>query len=334
MLDADIAKCFDQIDHNALLSKLNTFPTIRRQIRVWLKAGVIDFSAYANRQKSYSKTTEGAPQGGCISPLLANIALHGMSHRIQQAFPKRQSTVNENNICISSPELIRFADNFVILHEDITVVQRCQQIIAEWLGRIGLELKPSKTRITHTLNKSEGRVGFDFLGFTVRQFPVGKYHSQSSNGELLGFKTLITPSKTKLKAHMQKVGKLIDGHKSVPQADYLPPQISDTFNILYDNPSETSPNDYRFDICASTERDVADNAFGVVEKNIPGGRCAVLRHIGDDANLGESITYLYSKWLPLSGEEPRDFPLFLHRVSFFPDVPEHEAITDIFLPLK
>jgi AraC family transcriptional regulator len=114
----------------------------------------------------------------------------------------------------------------------------------------------------------------------------------------------------------------------------LTPQVSATFNILYDNPSETSPENYRFDICASTERDVADNPFGVVEKTIPAGRCAVLRHIGDDANLGESITYLYSKWLPSSTEEPRDFPLFLQRVSFFPDVPQHEAITDVFLPIK
>jgi AraC family transcriptional regulator len=114
----------------------------------------------------------------------------------------------------------------------------------------------------------------------------------------------------------------------------LPPQVSDTFNILYDNPSETSSENFRLDICASTERDVADNSFGVVEKTIPGGRCAVLRYIGDDANLGESITYLYRNWLPWSGEEPRDFPLFLQRVKFFPDVPEHEAIIDLFLPLK
>jgi len=114
----------------------------------------------------------------------------------------------------------------------------------------------------------------------------------------------------------------------------LSPQVSSTFNILYDEPSETSPEDFRLDICASTERDVADNPFGVVEKTIPGGRCAVLRHIGDDANLGESITYLYSKWLPSSGEEPRDFPLFLQRVKFFPDVAEHEAVIDVFLPLK
>jgi AraC family transcriptional regulator len=116
--------------------------------------------------------------------------------------------------------------------------------------------------------------------------------------------------------------------------NHLPPQVSDTFNILYDNPSETSPENFRLDICASTLRDVTNNSFGVIEKMIPGGRCAVLRYIGDDVNLGESITYLYSNWLPLSGEEPRDFPLFLQRVKFFPDVPEHEAIIDVFLPLK
>lgn len=69
MLDADIAKCFDKINHNVLLSKLNTFSTIRRQIRAWLKAGVIDFSEYALREKSDNTTTSmGVPQGGAISP--------------------------------------------------------------------------------------------------------------------------------------------------------------------------------------------------------------------------------------------------------------------------
>lgn len=76
VLDADIAKCFDRIDHKALLNKLNTFPTIRRQIRAWLKAGVMD-----NLQ--YFDTSEGTPQGSVISPLLANIALHGMEWRIK-----------------------------------------------------------------------------------------------------------------------------------------------------------------------------------------------------------------------------------------------------------
>jgi AraC family transcriptional regulator len=79
---------------------------------------------------------------------------------------------------------------------------------------------------------------------------------------------------------------------------------------------------------------VEENTFGIVEKTIPGGRCAVLRHVGSDDTLGEAIQYLYSTWLPASGEEPRDFPLYLQRIRFFPDVPEREAILDVFLPLR
>ncbi|MBW4521740.1 MAG: AraC family transcriptional regulator [Scytolyngbya sp. HA4215-MV1] len=116
--------------------------------------------------------------------------------------------------------------------------------------------------------------------------------------------------------------------------NHLPPKVSATFNILYDDPFKTSPDDYRLDICASTARAVVENPFGVVEKIIPAGRCAVLRHFGSDDHLSQSITYLYSQWLPLSGEELRDFPLYLQRVRFFPDVPEHEAISDLFLPLQ
>jgi len=219
VLDADIAKCFDKINHNVLLSKLNTFPTICRQIRAWLKAGVIDFSEYALREKSDNTTSMGVPQGGTISPLLANIALHGMENRIKQVAETLPGGKRDNRNAIS---LIRFADDFVILHKDLSIIQRCQQIMSEWLSELGLELKPSKTRISHTLNEYEGHIGFDFLGFTVRQFPVGKYHSgKSSNGKLLGYKTIITPSKTKLKAHMRQIGKLIDGHKSVPQSDLI-----------------------------------------------------------------------------------------------------------------
>jgi AraC family transcriptional regulator len=114
----------------------------------------------------------------------------------------------------------------------------------------------------------------------------------------------------------------------------LPPKVSATFNILYDNSAETDPGDFRFDLCAATEREIALNSFGIVAKTIPGGRCAVLRHAGSDDTLAETLTYLYSEWLPQSGEEPRDFPLYLQRISFFPDVPEHEAVCDVFLPLK
>ncbi len=113
----------------------------------------------------------------------------------------------------------------------------------------------------------------------------------------------------------------------------LSPKASATFNILYDDPAGTAPQDYRLDICATTNREIASNLFGVIEKTLPGGRCAVLRHQGSDNGLGQAIAYLYSQWLPHSGEALRDFPIYVQRVSFFPDVAEHQAVTDIFLPL-
>ncbi|MEA5520818.1 group II intron reverse transcriptase/maturase [Limnoraphis robusta] len=203
VLDADIAKCFDRIDHETLIRKLNTFPTIRRQIRAWLKAGVMD-------GKQLFPTSEGTPQGGVISPLLANIALHGMEERIKQYAETMTGRKQANRQNLS---VIRYADDFVILHEDITVVQRCKEIISEWLQGMGLELKPSKTRLAHTLNQYEQeKPGFDFLGFTIQQFPVGKYHSKQ------GFKTIITPSKQKQKVHYDQIASVIKTHKAAPQA--------------------------------------------------------------------------------------------------------------------
>ncbi|MGI2908521.1 group II intron reverse transcriptase/maturase [Tolypothrix sp. VBCCA 56010] len=215
VLDADIAKCFDRIDHEALLNKLNTFPTMRRQIRAWLKAGVMD-----NMQ--YFDTSEGTPQGGVISPLLANIALHGMEERVKQyaeTLPTRGGFGKRDNR--KALNFIRYADDFVVLHEDRTVVQRCKEIISEWLKGMGLELKQSKTRFAHTLNQCEQeQPGFNFLGFSIRQFPVGKYHTgkTSRGNKPLGFKTIITPSKDKQKVHYDKIAVVIDAHKTAPQA--------------------------------------------------------------------------------------------------------------------
>ena len=120
-----ISKCFDRIDQEALLIQLNTFPTIRRPVRAWLKAGVID-------DKQLFPTSEGTPQGGVVSPLLANIALHGMEERIKKfvdTLPTRNGHGKRDNC--RSLSLIRYAHDFVILYEDITVVQRCKEIISE-----------------------------------------------------------------------------------------------------------------------------------------------------------------------------------------------------------
>jgi RNA-directed DNA polymerase len=75
VLDADISKCFDKINHEELLNKINTFPTMHRLIKAWLKSGVMD-------DGQFFETNSGTPQGGVISPLLANIALHGMEQLV------------------------------------------------------------------------------------------------------------------------------------------------------------------------------------------------------------------------------------------------------------
>jgi RNA-directed DNA polymerase len=211
VLDADIAKCFDKINHDKLLDKLLTYPTLRNQIKSWLKSGVID-------NGELFPTAEGTPQRGVISPLLANIALHGMELKIKsyaETLKGKGSKTNRRDTI----SLIRFADDFVILHENLEVIKECQVIIQDWLNELGLELKASKTKISHTLNKIDGNVGFDFLGFTIRQYPQGKNHSgKNSHGKILGFKTTITPSKEKIKTHIKKVGDVIRSHKSSPQS--------------------------------------------------------------------------------------------------------------------
>ena len=89
------------------------------------------------------------------------------------------------------------------------MVKKCQEIIADWLSDMGWELKPSKTKLTHTLNEIEGNVWFEFLGFHVQQHQVGNYRSaKTSKGNPLGFKTLITPSKTKVKIHLAKIAEV------------------------------------------------------------------------------------------------------------------------------
>jgi RNA-directed DNA polymerase len=229
-LDADISKCFDRINHEVLLHKLNTKGKVRRQIKSWLKSGVID-------QGAFTATSEGTPQGGIISPLLANIALHGLEERIKQQFPKisrsmRETWYHKKGTDFNSPNVIRYADDFVILHEDKAVVQRCREITSEWLAGIGLELKSEKTRLTHTFNpefSEDGSAGFDFLGHHIQQYPAGKYRSSKGNcGAILGFNTLITPSEKASKAHTEEVGRIITKHRSSPQSaliDELNPVI-------------------------------------------------------------------------------------------------------------
>ena len=203
VLDADISKCFDKINQVALLNKLKTFPSLRRQINAWLKSGVV-------LDGQLFPTTEGVPQGGTLSPLLALVALHGLETAARGCIRQRQYLQRELCVCV-------YADDFVILHKSLDVVLQCKAAVEAWLKEMSLELKPSKTRISHTLKPYEGNVGFDFLGFNIRQYPVGKHQSGCKSGQKLGFKTLIKPSKTKVGLHIQKLRDTIDAYKTAPQ---------------------------------------------------------------------------------------------------------------------
>lgn len=127
------------------------------------------------------------------------------------------------------------------------------------------------------------------------------------------------------------VSKFIEWRKSTGLS---PVKTSQTFGIVYDNPDTTEPAKFRFDIAGSVMENVSANPQGVVNKIIPGGRCAVVRHHGAHEHMGPCIYALYRDWLPGSGEELRDFPLFFHYLNLIPDTPEHELVTDIYLPLK
>lgn len=114
----------------------------------------------------------------------------------------------------------------------------------------------------------------------------------------------------------------------------LPPKSSATFNIWYDDPEITPPAEFRLGLGAATRKRITTNNEGVVPSVIPGGRCAILRVVGSDKNVRSAAKYLYREWLPASGEELRDFPPYCQRIAIMPDVAEHEAITNIFIPLQ
>lgn len=154
-----------------------------------------------------------------ISPLLANVALHGMEEIAKEGAPRWGE----------KPMLVRYADDFVILYSDKAELQRIAERVRVWLADMGLQLSQRKTRTTHTLDTCEGKVGFDFLGFTVRQFRVGKNHSgKDPHQRLLGFKTIIRPSKEAVKRHTWEIGRKLRKLKSAPQEaviEELPPII-------------------------------------------------------------------------------------------------------------
>lgn len=216
VIDADIAKCFDTINHSALLDKIGMQGVLRKQLHSWLKAGVLDGN-------TFWETEMGTPQGGVISPLLANIALHGLEYHLQdfvKQFPMTYATgtLIKPSRRAETLTTVRYADDFVILHHDKSVILACHAEVKNWLQTVGLSISPSKTRLTHTLELQatdspeqgfDGIAGFNFLGFTIKQFRSKYQSAKSTLGISLGYKTLVFPSRKSIDKHQSKLHDLV-----------------------------------------------------------------------------------------------------------------------------
>ena len=213
VLDADISKCFDRIDYKYLLNKLDCPMVYKQLIRQWLEAGIMDNGVFEG-------TEAGTPQGGVISPLLANIALHGMIDQVVKSFPA-SITVDGKQQKSHRPKIVRYADDFVVLANSPEVVLAAQDLIEKWLEPVGLALKPEKTRLCNTLSEWNGEdPGFDFLGFNIRHYPVS-IHKGTNAGQAGGNKPYqlnIKPSQKAIKTHYDAIKTVIKSHRTAPQS--------------------------------------------------------------------------------------------------------------------
>ncbi len=184
VVDADIKGCFDNINHDKLLELIGNFP-YRHLIKSWLKAGYIDNNTFHPQET-------GTPQGGIISPLLANIALHGMEEALGVKYDNRGQLRSKR--CV-----VRYADDFVIFCKTLEDAKASRSEINSWLFTRGLSLSDEKTKIVHITE------GFDFLGFNIRQYKVKNTKT--------GYKLLIKPSKEFLKKTRNDIREVFLNHK-------------------------------------------------------------------------------------------------------------------------
>lgn len=186
ILEGDIKGCFDHISHEWLERNVCMDKAI---LRKWLKAGYVE-------ARQLFPTEAGTPQGGIISPTLANMALDGLSSALEAAFTPTGKLQEQLQL-----KLVRYADDFVITASSRELLEgEVKPFVEKFLAERGLQLAQEKTKITHI------KQGFDFLGQNVRKY----------NGKLL-----IKPSKKNVKAFMDKVRALIKGNRSAKQSELI-----------------------------------------------------------------------------------------------------------------
>ena len=183
VLEADIKACFDQISYTWLMENI---PMDKRILHQWLKAGYME-------KQVFHHTENGTPQGGIISPLLANLCLDGLEACvIKNQTEKRQHKIN----------VIRYADDFIITGDSKEWLETVvKPRVIQFLSERGLTLSEEKTHITQVTK------GFDFLGWTIRKYPSGKL--------------LIKPSDKSVKALLEKTGDIIRNNRQAKTANLI-----------------------------------------------------------------------------------------------------------------
>ncbi len=198
VLEGDIQACFDRISHAWVLEHV---PLTRSPLRAWLKAG------YPERHVLHP-TNEGTPQGGIISPVLANLALDGLETKLAEAFPRRARQARAHKV-----NYVRYADDFVITGSSRELLEtQVRPVVEAFLAERGLQLSPEKTVITHIRN------GFDFLGQNVRKY--GGNPAEPSSGKLL-----IKPARKNVKTFLVGIRKVVKKHKQA-SADHVVWQLN------------------------------------------------------------------------------------------------------------
>lgn len=218
VLDADISKCFDKIDHEKLLSLIGHKGMVRSQIRAWLKSGNIF-------EGIFEGSVSGTPQGGVISPLLSNIALDGMEKTIgdwaenQRLYRPSGKLIDRKSGRRKSVHFIRYADDFVVMNHDIRVIEACQTILGKFLAERGLELSEAKTKIVHTrISYKESEPGFEFLGFKIKHFDTTKHSAKNNRGQNIGYRLLIFPSMKSRNKHFATLDSILRRYKYARQS--------------------------------------------------------------------------------------------------------------------
>src|ERR1700686_1488023 len=198
ILEGDIKSCFDKISHEWLLAHVLMDRVILQR---WLKSGYME-------KHVLHEMTDGTPQGGIISPALANCTLDGLERLLQEKYPagKRLKSFGGEKPCVN---LVRYADDFVITSKSKELLEgEIKPLVEQFLQERGLELSPTKTVITHVEH------GFDFLGQNVRRYPNGKL--------------LIKPSKKNVKNFLDGIRQTIKDARGMSAAaliEQLNPKI-------------------------------------------------------------------------------------------------------------